>query len=65
MGSFERLDREALDGRLRERAIERSAPVPTLADSLFGRFASQKESVSAKVIAAPRNQFGGHAVKTR
>ena len=49
-----------------QEAIERSVPVPTLADSLFARFASrQKESFSAKVIAALRNQFGGHAVKTR
>ena len=47
-------------------AIERSVPVPTLADALFARFSSrQKESFSAKVIAALRNQFGGHAVKTR
>jgi 6-phosphogluconate dehydrogenase len=46
-------------------AIERSVPVPTLADALFARFSSrQKESFSAKVIAALRNQFGGHAVKT-
>jgi 6-phosphogluconate dehydrogenase len=45
-------------------AIERSVPVPSLADALFARFSSrQKESFSAKVIAALRNQFGGHAVK--
>jgi 6-phosphogluconate dehydrogenase len=45
-------------------AIERSVPVPALADALFARFSSrQKESFSAKVIAALRNQFGGHAVK--
>jgi 6-phosphogluconate dehydrogenase len=45
-------------------AIERSVPVPTLADALFARFSSrQAESFSAKVIAALRNQFGGHAVK--
>jgi 6-phosphogluconate dehydrogenase len=46
-------------------AIERSVPVPSLADALFARFSSrQKESFSAKVVAALRNQFGGHAVKT-
>ena len=45
-------------------AIERAVPVPTLADALFARFSSrQDESFSAKVIAALRNQFGGHAVK--
>jgi 6-phosphogluconate dehydrogenase len=33
---------------------------------LFSRFASrQDESFSAKVIAALRNEFGGHAVKTK
>jgi 6-phosphogluconate dehydrogenase len=45
-------------------AIDLSVPVPTLALSLFMRFRSrQKESFSAKVIAALRNEFGGHAVK--
>jgi 6-phosphogluconate dehydrogenase len=45
-------------------AIERAVPMPTLADALFARFASrQPESFSAKVIAALRNQFGGHTVK--
>jgi 6-phosphogluconate dehydrogenase len=47
-------------------AVERGVPVPAMADSLFARFASrQTESFSAKVIAALRNQFGGHAVKSR
>jgi 6-phosphogluconate dehydrogenase len=47
-----------------QEAIERSVPVPSLAAALFARFSSrQKESFSAKVIAALRNQFGGHAVK--
>ncbi len=45
-------------------AIDRSVPVPTLALSLFMRFRSrQQDSFSAKVIAALRNEFGGHAVK--
>ncbi len=45
-------------------AIERSVPVPALAAALFARFSSrQRESFSAKIIAALRNQFGGHAVK--
>jgi len=49
-----------------QEAIERAVPAPALADSLFARFASrQPESFSAKVIAALRNQFGGHAVKTK
>jgi 6-phosphogluconate dehydrogenase len=45
-------------------AIERAVPMPTLAAALFARFTSrQTESFSAKVIAALRNQFGGHAVE--
>ena len=47
-------------------AVDRGVPVPAMADSLFARFASrQTESFSAKVIAALRNQFGGHAVKSQ
>lgn len=45
-------------------AIDTSVPVPAMALSLFMRFRSrQTDSFSAKVIAALRNQFGGHAVK--
>jgi 6-phosphogluconate dehydrogenase len=45
-------------------AIERAVPMPALADALFARFTSrQTESFSAKVIAALRNQFGGHAIQ--
>ncbi len=45
-------------------AIEQSVPAPVITLSLMARFASrQDESFSAKVIAALRNQFGGHAVK--
>jgi 6-phosphogluconate dehydrogenase len=46
-------------------AIAENVPVPVIAASLFGRFASrQEESFAAKVEAALRNEFGGHAVKT-
>jgi 6-phosphogluconate dehydrogenase len=45
-------------------AIEKSVPAPVLMLSLFARFASrQEDSFSAKVVAALRNEFGGHAVK--
>jgi len=45
-------------------AVEKAVPVPALADALFARFASrQPDSFSAKVIAALRKQFGGHAVR--
>ena len=46
-------------------AINESVPAPVIASSLFARFASrQDESFSAKISAALRKQFGGHAVKT-
>jgi 6-phosphogluconate dehydrogenase len=45
-------------------AIAEDVPVPVISAALFARFASrQDESFSAKVNAALRNQFGGHAVK--
>ena len=47
-----------------EEAVERAVPAPVLTLALFARFASrQEDSFSAKVIAALRNEFGGHAVK--
>jgi 6-phosphogluconate dehydrogenase len=46
-------------------AINESVPAPVIAASLFARFASrQDESFGAKINAALRKQFGGHAVKT-
>jgi 6-phosphogluconate dehydrogenase len=46
-------------------AIDKDVPAPVLTLSLLARFNSrQDESYSAKVIAALRNQFGGHAVKS-
>ena len=45
-------------------AIDQSVPAPVITLSLLSRFVSrQDESYSAKVVAALRNQFGGHAVK--
>ena len=45
-------------------AIENAVPAPALAMSLFMRFRSrQDDSFAAKVLAALRNEFGGHAVK--
>ncbi len=47
-----------------EDAISKNIPAPVITLSLLQRFVSrQDESYSAKVIAALRNQFGGHAVK--
>jgi 6-phosphogluconate dehydrogenase len=45
-------------------AINESVPAPVIASSLFARLASrQDESFAAKINAALRKQFGGHAVK--
>jgi 6-phosphogluconate dehydrogenase len=47
-----------------EEAINERVPAGVIALSLFARFASrQDESFAAKVNAALRNQFGGHAVR--
>jgi 6-phosphogluconate dehydrogenase len=45
-------------------AINENVPAPVIAASLFARFASRDDiRFSAKVAAALRNQFGGHAVR--
>jgi 6-phosphogluconate dehydrogenase len=45
-------------------AIAENVPVPVIASALFARFSSRLDySFSAKVAAALRNQFGGHAVR--
>lgn len=47
-------------------AIDLDVPAPIITLSLLERFRSrQDESFSAKVIAALRNQFGGHAMKKK
>lgn len=43
--------------------IEKSIPLPVITESLFARFRSrQEESFGAKILAALRNEFGGHAI---
>jgi 6-phosphogluconate dehydrogenase len=45
-------------------AMAENVPTPVIAAALFARFASRDEqNFSAKITAALRNQFGGHAVK--
>ena len=45
-------------------AINESVPAPVISAALFARFASRRDiNFSAKVAAALRNQFGGHAVQ--
>jgi 6-phosphogluconate dehydrogenase len=46
-------------------AIDKDVPAPVITLSLLMRFRSrQDDSYGAKVLAALRNEFGGHAVKT-
>jgi 6-phosphogluconate dehydrogenase len=45
-------------------AIAENVPAPVISAALFARFASRNEiNFAAKVAAALRNQFGGHAIK--
>jgi 6-phosphogluconate dehydrogenase len=45
--------------------VEKGVPLPVITLSLLSRFRSrQEESFGAKVIAALRREFGGHAVKS-
>ncbi len=45
-------------------ALEENVPAPIITLSLLQRFRSrQEESFSAKIIAALRNEFGGHEIK--
>ena len=47
-----------------EEAIANSVPAPAITAALFARFTSQQEdSPQMKMVAALRNQFGGHAVR--
>jgi 6-phosphogluconate dehydrogenase len=47
-----------------EDSIDRRIPTPVITTSLFERFSSRGQGAfAAKVNAALRNQFGGHAVK--
>ncbi|MFF7604003.1 phosphogluconate dehydrogenase (NAD(+)-dependent, decarboxylating) [Streptomyces parvulus] len=47
-----------------EAAIDNAVPLPAITASLFARFASrQEDSPQMKMVAALRNQFGGHAVE--
>ncbi len=49
-----------------QEALELGVSTPVIASSLFVRFESESnESFSAKVVAALRNEFGGHAVEKK
>ena len=45
-------------------AVAHAVPAPTIAAALFARFTSRQDnSFAMRVLAALRNEFGGHAVK--
>ena len=47
-------------------AVELAVPLPVITAALYARFVSQQEdSPAMKMVAALRNQFGGHAVETQ
>ncbi len=47
-----------------QEAVERGVPAPVMTEALYRRFASRQESSFAdRLLAALRNQFGGHAVE--
>jgi 6-phosphogluconate dehydrogenase len=47
-----------------QEAIERAVPLPVITAAVFTRFRSREENPFAeRLLAALRNQFGGHAVK--
>jgi 6-phosphogluconate dehydrogenase len=49
-----------------QEGVERAVPLPALAAALFSRFRSRDEDpFGDRLLAALRNQFGGHAVKKR
>ena len=49
-----------------EYGIDNAVPMPAITAALYARFASrQEESFAAKLSAALRNEFGGHAVKEK
>jgi 6-phosphogluconate dehydrogenase len=46
-------------------AVDHAVPLPVITAALYARFASrQEDSPAMKMVAALRNQFGGHAVET-
>jgi 6-phosphogluconate dehydrogenase len=48
-----------------EESIRLAVPMPAIASSLYARFASrQAQSPTMQAVAALRQQFGGHAIKT-
>jgi len=66
LGDIEGFVADSGEGRwMVAEAIDLDVPAPVITTSLLMRFVSrQEESYAAKLLAAMRNQFGGHAVKS-
>ena len=46
-----------------QEAVDRAVPLPAITAALFARFSSREpDAYQAKLLAAMRNQFGGHAI---
>lgn len=49
-----------------QESIDLAIPTPVITESLFRRFSSrQSENFALKLLAAIRNKFGGHAIKSK
>ena len=49
-----------------QEAIDQQVPVPVITAALMARFSSRGQGDFAnKMLSALRNQFGGHAMKTK
>jgi 6-phosphogluconate dehydrogenase len=66
LGKLRGMAQDSGEGRWTvEAAIDHAVPLPAITASLFARFSSrQGDSPQMKMIAALRNQFGGHAVES-
>ncbi|MGH2868097.1 MAG: phosphogluconate dehydrogenase (NAD(+)-dependent, decarboxylating) [Solirubrobacteraceae bacterium] len=66
LGSLEGYVEDSGEGRWTlDAGIAHDTPMPTLAAALFARLTSRENGdYTARLVAALRNQFGGHAVKT-
>jgi 6-phosphogluconate dehydrogenase len=66
LGAIEGYVQDSGEGRWTvEEAIANAVPAPVITAALFARFASrQDDSPAMKAVAALRNQFGGHAVRS-
>ncbi len=49
-----------------QESVDLAVPTPVITESLYARFRSRRlENFADRVLAAQRNQFGGHRIKRR